>query len=273
MLSTSLSGVGIGLRREIADALLATRRHLDWVEIVSENFMSLRGLARERLLRARDRWPVVPHGVALSLGSEAPPGYAEKVCALADGVDAPLVSDHLCYSSLGGHELLDLLPLPYTEEAAIHVARRASRHAEVLGRPFLIENVTTYAVMPGSTMTEADFVRRVLTLAGPNVGLLLDLNNLFLNAENHGGDPVELLASFPLDRVGQIHVAGHVPGDGVLLDTHSAPVADPVWDLLRRALPRTGPVPILVEWDQNIPSADAVLDEADRARKILETYA
>lgn len=276
MISTRLTGVGVGLRREIADELLATRRHVDWVEIVSENFMNAGGRARDRLLRARERWPVVPHGVALSLGSEAPAGYSASLRALADTIDAPLVSDHLCYSSLGGHEYLDLLPMPFTEEAAQHVAARARQHAEIVGRPFLVENVTTYAVMPGAEMSEAAFVSRVLALAGDAVepvGLLLDVNNLYLDATNHGSDPVALLEEMPLARVGQIHVAGHVEGDGVLLDTHSRPVAEPVWALLAAALRAIGPVPVLVEWDQHIPSVDALLDEADKARRIYEANA
>ncbi len=270
MFSTPLRGVGVGLRREIADELIASRRAIDWVEIIAENFMTLGGRARDRLLRARERWPVVPHGVALSLGSDEPAGYSEKVRALADTIEAPLVSDHLCYSSLGGHEYLDLLPMPFCEEAARHMAERAAAHLATVGRPFLVENVTSYAIMPGTEMTESAFVRRFLELAGGGVGLLLDVNNLYLNAVNHGADPEELLAAMPLDRVGQIHVAGHVAGDGVLLDTHSRPVAEPVWALLRSALRQTGPVPILVEWDQHITSVDALLDEADRARQILD---
>ncbi len=273
MIATRLAGVGVGLRREIADELLATHRHLDWVEIIAENFMDLGGRARERLLRARERWPVVPHGVALSLGSVEPANYSTKLKSLADTIEAPLVSDHLCYSSLGGHEYLDLLPMPFTEEAAVHVAARARQHSATVGRTFLVENVTTYAVMPGSDMSEAAFIRRVLALSGDAVGLLLDVNNLYLDAMNHGLDPEELLASMPLDRVGQIHVAGHVAGDGVLLDTHSRPVAEPVWALLGAALRAIGPVPVLVEWDQHIPSVDALLDEADRARRILDACA
>lgn len=273
MISTPLRGVGVGLRREIADELIASRRTVDWVEIIAENFMTLGGRARERLLRARERWPVVPHGVALSLGTEEPPGYSEKLRVLADLIDAPLVSDHLCYSSLGGHEYLDLLPMPLCDEAARHMAARAARHGALVGRTFLVENVTSYAFMPGSDMTEPAFIRRFLELAGGGVGLLLDVNNLYLNAMNHGLDPEALLAAMPLDRVGQVHVAGHVAGDGVLLDTHSRPVAEPVWALLRSALRQTGPVPVLVEWDQHITSVDALLDEADRARRILDEVA
>lgn len=270
---TVLSGVGVGFRREIAADLLRTSRRLDWVEIVAENYLSLGGAARERLNRARDKWTVIPHSVSLSVGSFAPEGYEATLAAFVDELDPPFVSDHLCYSSLGGHAFLDLLPLPFHEEAARHAAKRASRAAETLGRRLLLENVTTYAFMPGSSMSESAFVRRVLELAGPNVGFLLDLANLHLNAVNHGLDPLALLAEMPLERVGQIHVAGSRRDGDVLLDTHSSPVADEVWQLLREALRRTGPVPVLVEWDQNIPSADAVLDQADIARDILAEVA
>lgn len=265
-----LAGVGIGLRREIAGPLLATTRHLDWVEVVSENFAGAHGRPRDVLRRARDRWPVVPHGVSLSVGNQAPLGYLDAIEALVREIDPPFVSDHLCYASIGAHAFLDLLPLPFTEEAA-RVAGANARHAAArLGRPLLLENVSYYATMPGSTMQERPFLEAVLEAAGPDVGVLLDINNLYVNAINHGEEPAAALEAFPLSRVRQLHLAGHTREGDVLLDTHSTPIAEPVWRLYREVLRRTGPLPTLVEWDQNIPDVDAVLDEADRARAILE---
>ncbi|HSO32606.1 MAG TPA: DUF692 domain-containing protein [Labilithrix sp.] len=267
---TALAGVGIGLRREIAEGLLATRRHLDWVEVVSENFAGQSGRPRDVLRRARERWPVVPHGVALSVGSGAPAGYLDVVAELVSGVEAPFFSDHLCYASLGAHAFHDLLPLPFHEEAVALAAANAQAAARAVGRPLLLENVTYYATMPGSVMTEAAFLRSVVAAAGDGVGLLLDVNNLYVNAVNHGRDPRAELDAFPLESVRQLHLAGHTREGDVLLDTHAAPIAREVWELYRDVLRRTGPLPTLIEWDQNIPNVDAVLDEADRARTILE---
>jgi uncharacterized protein (UPF0276 family) len=265
-----LAGVGIGLRREIAEPLLATARHLDWIEVVTENFAGLNGRPCELLRRARDRWRVVPHGVSLSVGSGAPEGYLDVVSSLVRDVDAPFFSDHLCYASVGAHAFLDLLPLPFSAEAVEVAAANAARAAARVGRPLLLENVSYYATMPGGEMDEPTFLGAVLEAAGPDVGLLLDVNNLYVNAVNHGQDPFQALAAFPLSRVRQLHLAGHTREGDVLLDTHSTPIAPQVWELYREVLRCTGPLPTLVEWDQHIPDVDAVLDEADRARAILE---
>jgi uncharacterized protein len=266
-----LAGVGVGLRREIAEGLLASKRHVDWVEVVSENFAGMSGRPRDLLLRARERWPVVPHGVALSIGTGAPTGYVDLVAELVRDLDAPFFTDHLCYASIGEHAFHDLLPLPFHDEAVAVAASNARRTAAEVGRPLLLENITYYATMPGSTMHEPDFLRAVVEAAGPDVGILLDVNNLYLNAINHGRDPRADLDTFPVARVRQLHLAGHTRDGEVLLDTHAAPIADPVWELYREVLLRTGPLPTLIEWDQNIPNVDAVLDEADRARKVMES--
>jgi len=267
---TPLAGVGIGLRREIVEGLLATRRHLDWVEVVSENFAGASGRPRDVMRRVRDRWPVIPHGVALSVGSATPAGYLEVVSELVRELDAPFFSDHLCYASLGEHAFHDLLPLPFHDEAIAVAASNARAAAARVGKPLLLENVSYYATMPGGTMSEPRFVDAVLGAAGPSVALLLDVNNLYLNAVNHGNDPRADLDVFPVDRVRQLHLAGHTREGDVLLDTHAAPIAEAVWELYRDVLRRTGPLPTLIEWDQNIPNVDAILDEADRARAILE---
>ena len=270
MSGRGLCGVGIGLRREIADALLASRRHVDWIEVVSENFAGVEGRPRDLLRRVRERWPVVPHGVALSIGSETPSGYMAALQRLVAEIEPPFVSDHLCYASIGASTFFDLLPLPFTEEAAQVAGEHAREASDRLGLTLLLENITFYATMPGSTMSDGGFLRRVLEHAGPDVGCLLDLNNLYVNAINHGEDPDALLDAFPVERVRQVHLAGHAREGELLLDTHSAPVSEPVWQLYRSLLARTGPLPTLIEWDQNIPDLDAVLDEADRARRIAE---
>ena len=263
-----MKGVGIGLRRELHDAILRTNRRIDWLEIVSENFMGVHGRPRYVLDACLERWPIVPHGVAASVGTERTDGYDGSLASLVERVDPAFFSDHLCYAHMQGHESFDLLPLPFTEEAVHAAATRARLIAQRVGRPMLLENITYYAVMPGSTMSEPEFLRRVLDSSGCD--LLLDLNNLYLNAINHGQDPCEALAQMPLDRVRQIHLAGYSVEGDLLLDTHSSAIAEPVWSLYRQTVARAGAVPTLIEWDQRIPSLDAVLDEADQARAILE---
>ncbi len=262
-----IKGVGIGLRREFHEALVRTSRHIDWLEIVSENFMGLEGRPRYVLDACLERWPIIPHGVAASVGTKRVDGYDACLAALVERIDPPFFSDHLCYSSVGGHESFDLLPLPYTEEAIDAAATRAHALVRRVGRPMLLENITYYAVMPGSQMSEPEFLRRVLDASGCE--LLLDLQNLYLNARNHGTDPFEALSLLPLDRVRQIHLAGYSTEGELFLDTHSAAVSEPVWSLYRETIARVGPVPTLIEWDQRIPSLDAVLDEADKARAVL----
>ncbi len=263
-----MRGVGIGLRRELHAALLKTERRVDWLEVVPENFMDVGGRPRWVLDQCRERWPLVTHGVSLSLGNRTPdPTYLDALGAVIDRVDPPYFSDHACWTSLDGVESMDLLPLPWSPIAAERLAAHARVACERIGRPLVLENITTYAVMPGSTMTEGAFLRAALEEA--SAFLLLDVNNVYVNAVNHGRDPLELLMELPLERVRQIHLAGHRREGDLLLDTHDGPVSEPVLALYRAALERTGPVPVLIEWDQRIPALDVVLDEADRARAIL----
>jgi uncharacterized protein len=266
-------GVGIGLRREFYARLPETSRALDWVEIVPENFLTLGGRPQRALEACRERWPVLPHGVALNVGGPEPldEAYLSGLQALVERLDAPFFSDHLCYARLGGAYLYDLLPLPFSAEAVEHVAPRVREVQARVGRPFLLENPSYYARMPGGTLAEADFLRHVAEEA--DCGLLLDVNNVYVNACNHGYEPRAFVDALPLERVGQLHLAGHERRPDVLLDTHGAPVCDEVWSLYRYVLERTGPVPTLIEWDQDIPSLEAVLDEADRARELLQAVA
>jgi uncharacterized protein (UPF0276 family) len=262
-------GAGIGLRSAFYDELPNISRPLDWVEIVPENFVTTGGRARRALAGCAGRWPVVPHGVSLNVGGPDPldDDYLARLAALVDETSAPFFSDHLCYSRLGGVYLHDLLPLPFSDEAVEHVVPRVKRAMDRVERPFLLENPTYYATMPGSTLDEATFLRRVLEEA--DCGLLLDVNNVFVNAHNHGYDARAFLDALPLDRVVQVHLAGHHRRPDVIVDTHAAAVCDEVWALYRHLLARTGPISTLIEWDDDIPSLAAVLDQADLARTAL----
>jgi hypothetical protein len=262
-------GAGIGLRREFYDALPHTERPLDWVEIIPENFLTLGGRSQRALASCAERWPVLPHGVGLNIGGPDPldEDYLTRLGALVARVDAPFFSDHLCYSRLGGVVLHDLLPLPFNEQVVEHVVPRVREVMARVGRPFLLENPSYYARMPGGTLAEADFLRHVAEEA--DCGLLLDVNNVYVNSRNHGYEPRAFIDALPLERVVQIHLAGHERRPDVLIDTHGAAVCDEVWALYRYVLERTGPVSTLIEWDQDIPSLDAVLDQADEARRAL----
>jgi uncharacterized protein (UPF0276 family) len=212
--------------------------------------------------------PVALHGVSLSLGSTDPlrESYLAELAALAARVDPAWISDHLCWGSSGGHYAHDLLPLPYTEEALTHVAARIARVQDRLGRQILIENVSSYLTYVGSAVPEWEFLAEVARRA--DCGILLDVNNVYVSARNHGFDPLEYLAGIPVERVGQLHLAGHSDHGTHLLDTHDAPVCDDVWDLYRVALRRFGRVSTLVEWDEHIPELPTLLAEAERARVV-----
>ena len=266
-------GAGIGLRREFYDTLPLTERTLDWVEVIPENFLTFGGRAQRVLDACAERWDVLPHGVGLNIGGPDPmdEDYVTRLTALVKRLDAPFFSDHLCYSRLGGVYLHDLLPLPFNEEAVEHVVPRVREVMARVGKPFLLENPSYYARMPGGTLAEADFLRHVAEQA--DCGLLLDVNNVYVNAENHRYDPRAFLEALPLERVVQVHLAGHFRREDVIIDTHGEAVCDAVWDLYRYVLERTGPVSTLIEWDQDIPSMEAVLDQADLARRALDEVA
>ncbi len=262
-------GAGVGLRREFFDDLLKTSRPVDWLEVVPENFMDFGGRPRAVLDACRERWTLLPHGVALDVGGPDPlsDDYLDKLAGLVRRMDAPFFSDHLCYSRLRGRYLHDLLPLPFSEAAVEHVVPRVREVQARVGRPFLLENPSYYARMPGGTLEEATFIRHVVEEA--DCGLLLDVNNVWVNARNHGYDPRAFMDALPLERVVQVHLAGHEVRPDVLIDTHGAPVCEDVWALYRYLLGKVGPVSTLIEWDHAIPSLDAVLDQADRAREEL----
>jgi len=263
-------GVGVGLRNPHVAQVLRDRPPMDWFEIISENYLSDSGGARAHLESIRASYRVVPHGVSLSIaGSDAlDPDYLRRLRALVRRIDAPWCSDHLCWTGVGGVDVHDLLPLPYTSETLLHVIERVKRVQGELEIPFALENASSYFEYRESTMTEHEFLTELAERA--DCGLLLDVNNVFVSAYNHGFDADRYIDALPRDRVVQMHVAGHTDKGTHLLDTHSDHVRREVWQLYRRALGHCGRVSTLVEWDENIPTWELLAAEAAMARSIRD---
>jgi uncharacterized protein (UPF0276 family) len=261
-------GHGVGLRPPHYPRLWDGTARADWFEVITENFMIAGGRPLAALERARALAPVVLHGVSLSIGSVDPldEGYLKRLQSLAARYEPAWISDHLCWSSVAGRYAHDLLPLPYTEEALDHVVRRVLTVQERLGRRILLENVSSYLAYTHSTIAEWQFLGAVAERA--DCGLLLDVNNVYVSATNHGFAAETYLAGLPADRVGQIHLAGHTDMGTYLFDTHDGPVIEAVWDLYRQAVRRFGRVSTLVEWDEHVPALDVVCAEAARARQV-----
>lgn len=261
-------GHGIGLRPPHYGEVVRDDPAVDWFEIITENFMVAGGNPRRVLRKVRERYRVVLHGVSLSLGSVDPLNekYLDDLVALAAEIEPAWISDHLCWSSFGGHTGHDLWPLPFTEEALSHVVGRVQAVQERLGQRILIENVSSYLEYTRSTLSEWEFLSELARRA--DCGLLLDVNNVFVSARNHGFDPEAFLAGVPVDRVKQIHLAGHRDEGTHLLDTHDEPVCDPVWSLYRSAVERFGAVSTLIERDDNIPPLADVIAESRQAAEI-----
>lgn len=263
-------GVGVGLRIPHYAAIFADKPRVDWFEIISENFVVEGGLPRTNLDRALADYRLVQHGVSMSIGGPDPLDWEHlrALKKLLAHTGSPWVSDHLCFTRANGVELHDLLPLPYTEEAVKHVAARAREVQDFLGRRLLLENVSSYMTYTSSRMTEWEFVSAVVEEA--DCGLLLDVNNIYVSSENHGFDPNDYVDGVPHHRVVQMHLAGHTRFERYILDTHSAPVVPPVWELYRRACQRCPEVSTLIEWDDDIPELPVLLAEAERARVIRD---
>jgi uncharacterized protein (UPF0276 family) len=268
-------GVGLGLRWEFLAELLEERpTSIDFLEIAPENYMRRGGYYAAKLDEARGAWPVLSHGLTMSLGGVDPldAEYLRDLRAMLDRVGAPWHSDHLCFGAAHGAILHDLLPVAFTRAAVERVADRVKRAQDAIGRPMAVENISFY-VHPGrAEMSEAEFVARVCDRA--DCGLMLDVNNAFVNATNFGFDVDEWMRAVPLERVVQMHVAGHErfdeAGGSLVIDTHGADVCDPVLALLGRVLPRTGPVPVVLERDQAIPSLEGLLAEVARIRAVYD---
>jgi uncharacterized protein (UPF0276 family) len=263
------ASAGIGLRAAHHAEVLAKSPEVAWFEAHTENYFADGGAHVECLSRIRERYPLSLHGVGLSLGSMDPLN-APHLARLKRAVDrfAPaLVSEHLSWSSVNGRFANDLLPLPYTEEALRHVSGRIAAAQDALGRQLLIENVSSYVTYRCSTLPEWEFLAAVAVESG--CGILLDLNNIYVSAHNHGFACDDYLGGIPLGAVGEFHLAGHtrieLDGQPLLIDTHGSRVADAVWDLYRRALRRFGPLPTLIEWDTDIPGLEVLQAEAQHA--------
>lgn len=265
--------IGVGLRRRHFDALLTTSRRVDELEIIPENYVGFGGRARALLEQVAERFPLSVHGVGLSLGGPDPLDltFLDGLRSLLDAHDVTTFSEHACFSRLGDAHSLDLLPLPFTEEAARWLGRRTREASERLERPIALENVSYYATMPTSVLDEGTFLRAALKEA--DASLLLDVNNVYVNARNHDRDPSEVLAALPLERTARIHLADHREEDGLLLDDHSGPPRAAVMRLYLETLARIGrPVPTILEWDHALGDLDALLDAADRVRDVTRAF-
>jgi uncharacterized protein (UPF0276 family) len=264
------TAAGIGLRAPHVARVLAERPQVSWFEVHSENYFADGGPALSALDRIRANYPLSLHGVGLSLGSTDSLDLAHlaKLKRLADRIEPARVSEHLCWSSVNGRHYNDLLPLPYTPEALDHVCARVSSVQDFLGREILVENVSSYFAFPESTLAEANFVAEVAARSG--CGLLVDVNNIYVNARNHGIDADAYLDAIPRAAVAEIHLAGFDTSGPCLIDTHGTPVAPEVWSLYERALARFGPVPTLIEWDTDLPAFAVLQREAATAGAYLE---
>lgn len=262
-------GLGVGLRSVHFPYILGTWPDVDWFEIISENFMDSRGRPRYVLDQIAERYPVVMHGVSMSIGSTDPLDveYLRKLKRLAEEIGAVWISDHICWTGVAGINAHDLLPIPFNEDTLAHVAARVRRVQEVLERPLILENPSSYITFANSTLSEWEFITRLTEETG--CGLLLDVNNVYVSSKNHDLDPVEFLKSLPHERVAQFHLAGHTNCQTHLIDTHDGPVIDPVWELFRLAHELTGGVSTLLEWDAEIPPFEKMHAEVLRAKNFM----
>ena len=258
-------GIGIGLRTVHFPHILSQTPRIDWFEVLSENFMDSGGRPLWVLDQIAERYPVVLHGVSLSIGGSDPLDFAylEKLKALAARTRARWVSDHLCWTGIMGRNVHDLLPMPYSEEALRHTTERVKVVSDFLERPLVLENPSSYLEFASSTMPEWEFLARLAEDA--DAGLLLDVNNVYVSAFNHRFDARTYVDAIPADRVVQYHLAGHTHKGTHIIDTHTGEAVPEVWELYARSIARTGPAATLYEWDEDIPEFDVVLAEAQKA--------
>lgn len=260
-------GFGLGLRTEHYDTILETRPAVDWFEVLSENYLVAGGKPLYYLDRIRADYPVVMHGVSLSIGGDKiNREYLKKLKELANRVQPRWISDHLCWTGINGKNLHDLMPLPYTEEAIAHVVSHVNEVQDYLGRRILLENVSSYVTYKQSGMSEWDFVRAIAERA--DCYILLDINNIYVSSFNHEFDPESYLRAIPVERVHQFHLAGHRNCGNYIVDTHDETVIDAVWDLYEKAVRRFGNVSTMIERDDHIPPLAELVEELDRARRI-----
>jgi uncharacterized protein (UPF0276 family) len=265
-------GFGLGLRIPHIEHVLQHRPSVDWFEVLSENFMVAGGKPKHYLHRIREHYPMVMHGVSMSIGNTDPLDtvYLRKLKVLANEIQPEWISDHLCFTASGSVNSHDLLPLPYSAEALRHVVERVGQVQDFLGRRILLENVSSYLTYTTSEMTEWEFLAEIARAA--DCDILLDINNIYVSARNHGFSAHEYLQGIPAGHVRQFHLAGHTDCGDYLIDTHDHAVVDPVWELYVEALKRFGPVSTMIERDDNIPEFGELQDELGIARKLaMET--
>lgn len=265
-------GYGLGLRKEHYETVLSERPDVDWFEIISENYMVDGGKPLDYLTRIREHYPMVMHGVSMSIGSttDLDFDYLKKLKELIKRVEPMWFSDHLCWTGVDGVNLHDLMPLPYTEEAIQHVADRISQVQDYIGQQMLIENVSSYMSYSDSQMSEWEFLKAVSERA--DCLILLDINNIYVSAYNHNFDPFAYLTAIPPERVYQFHLAGHTHENNLIIDTHDHPIADPVFELYAAAVKHFGRVSTMIERDDNIPPLPDLLLELEKVKNIAENY-
>lgn len=268
-MSAALSGFGLGLRPEHYQDFITQKQPLDWLEILSDNYLVAGGKPLFYLDQIRQDYPLVMHGVAMNIGSIDPLNfdYLTALKQLAKRIEPALISDHLCWTGVHNQYLHDLLPLPYVDETIHHVANRILQIQDFLGRRLVIENLSSY-IQSDTGMSEWEFISAVCQQA--DCDLLLDINNIFVSSHNHGFDPLDYLHGIPAQRVRQIHLAGHSQHENYLIDTHDQPVCDEVWQLYQQAIHHLGFIPTMIERDGNIPPLPELLAEVNHARNMIE---
>ena len=263
-------GVGLGYRTPLHSNIMANADRIDFLEVISDQYLYAPPDRTERLLAVRERFPLIPHGVGMSVGTAAPldPDYLDRLAAFVDRLAAPWFSDHLSFTKVPETDVEQLTPLWFTEESLEVVCRNVRQVTARIPVPFLLENITYYFPVPGSDMSEPEFITRVLE--DTDIGLLLDVNNVWVNSVNLGYDPYEFLRSIPLERTVQVHLAGGRKIHELLVDTHSTPVTGEVWDLFSFVVSRVPVNAVLLEWDQDWPEFAQLLEHLDRARELAD---
>lgn len=267
-----IAGVGLGLRSQHIDEVLLTQPAVPWFELLTENHMAPGGLIPVQLEAIRSNYPITFHCVGMSLGGTDPVDveYLRGIKTLIERYQPSLVSDHLCFSQHGQHNYHDLLPLPYNEETLQHFQKRITQIQDILETRILVENVSSYLAYRASTMSEAEFISELLSLT--DCDLLLDINNIYVNAVNHGFSASEYLSKIPMQRVREIHLAGYEDRDSYLLDAHNNRVSPPVWELYEKVIREYPDIPTLIEWDNDIPSFAVLREEADAASALMQRH-
>lgn len=263
-------GIGLGLRHPLLEETLAATEIIDWLEITPENYMGKGGRSRQIIEQAQELYPLVSHGVSMSIGSTDPwdEEYLTQLKKLFQKIDPPWFSDHLCYSGISGSYFNDLIPMPRTREAVAHTVKRIQQVKQTFDRPYLIENISYYVDYPQDDLPEYGFLSEIAEKS--DCGLLLDVNNVFVNSQNQGFDPYKFLSNIPLERVVQIHIAGHTRYPEGIVDTHGDSVCDGVWELLEWVMKRANPCGILLERDLNLPPFEELRQELIKIRGIRD---